>query len=101
MIGVLVPHSTEWEYLDANPRQHCQVIAISQGHVIFPGDLDQSELHNHLYYHGLEEITEYHDFYHVLWIGWEGNVAVRRGLGIVLQAAWDSLETETANIHLG
>jgi hypothetical protein len=101
MVGVMIPHSTEWSFLDGGSGQECEVIAISRGHVVSPGDLKESDIHNHLYYHGVEDVTEYYDFYNVLWIGREGGVVVRRGVGIVAQAAWDSLEVKIISVQLG
>lgn len=101
MIGVMMPHSTEWDFLDGGSSQECEVTAISKKHVVSPSDLLESDIHNYLYYNGAEDITEHYDFYNVLWIGWEDNVVVRRGIGIVAQAAWDSLEAKTISIELG
>jgi hypothetical protein len=41
------------------------------------------------------------DFCYVLWIGWKDGVAYRRGLGRVLQEAWDLQATEEINLVLG
>ncbi|CAG8955756.1 hypothetical protein HYFRA_00011623 [Hymenoscyphus fraxineus] len=41
------------------------------------------------------------EFYYVLWIGWEGKVAYRRGLGRVSKEAWDSQATDEIDLVLG
>jgi hypothetical protein len=40
-------------------------------------------------------------FYNVMWIRWVGNIAERRGLGIVHKEFWDALEPELREIILG
>jgi hypothetical protein len=40
-------------------------------------------------------------FYNVMWIQWVGNIAERRGLGIVHKEFWDALEPEPREIILG
>ena len=40
-------------------------------------------------------------FYNVMWIQWVGNVAERRGLGIVHKEFWDALEPELKEFNLG
>ncbi|KAI4919967.1 hypothetical protein J4E90_002107 [Alternaria incomplexa] len=40
-------------------------------------------------------------FYNVMWIKWVGNVAERRGLGVVLKDSWDALQPEIKEFNLG
>jgi hypothetical protein len=40
-------------------------------------------------------------FYNVMCIGWEGDVAYRRGLGLVQKAAWDALGAKSMTFKLG
>ena len=40
-------------------------------------------------------------FYYVMWIEWEDGIAYRKGLGRVLEVAWDSEKTEEINLVLG
>jgi hypothetical protein len=40
-------------------------------------------------------------FYNVLWIGWNGDIAYRKGLGKVGKRAWEALDAATSNITLG
>lgn len=100
-IGIMIPQSTELQKLDVEKSVPCLVVAISQGHVESPEDLNMSELHNHLHYHGFGDVEEYHDFYHVLWIAMEDGIATRKGLGIVSQREWDKLFPENASFILG
>jgi len=36
-----------------------------------------------------------------MWIGWEDGISYHKGLGRVLEAAWDSKETEEIELVLG
>jgi hypothetical protein len=36
-----------------------------------------------------------------MWIGWEYGISYHKGLGRVLEAAWDSKETEEIELVLG
>jgi len=40
-------------------------------------------------------------FYNVMYIEWVGNVAERRGLGVVLKESWDALQPEVKEFNLG
>jgi hypothetical protein len=40
-------------------------------------------------------------FYNVMCIGWDGDVAYRRGLGLVQKAAWDALGAKSMTFKLG
>jgi hypothetical protein len=40
-------------------------------------------------------------FYNVMWIGWDGDVAYRKGLGKVGKTAWDALGAAIIDITLG
>ena len=42
-----------------------------------------------------------YDFYNVMWIGWNGNVAYRKAVGRVLVSYWDEQEPEDVEITLG
>ena len=40
-------------------------------------------------------------FYNVMWIKWVGDVAERRGVGVVLKESWDALQPEIKEFNLG
>jgi hypothetical protein len=43
-----------------------------------------------------------HDtFYNVMWIGWDRDVAYRKGLGKVSKEAWSSLQPALTSFKLG
>jgi hypothetical protein len=41
------------------------------------------------------------DYYHVMWIEWNGNVAYRKGLGKVSSTAWEAQDREWIDLTLG
>jgi len=41
------------------------------------------------------------EFYNVMWIGWNGNIAYRRALGEVNRNTWESIRPEKIEITLG
>ncbi|GAB1317812.1 hypothetical protein MFIFM68171_08022 [Madurella fahalii] len=41
-----------------------------------------------------------YDFYNVMWVGWEANMAYRKGIGRVLVSYWDGLRPEETEIVL-
>jgi Heterokaryon incompatibility protein (HET) len=45
--------------------------------------------------------TDYYQFYYVMCIDWNGDVAYRIGLGRVGKEAWDALNTESIDVVLG
>ncbi|KAF2996644.1 hypothetical protein E8E13_003203 [Curvularia kusanoi] len=110
LVGSMKPDlmSVYHEQLDSQSVS-CDVIVISHGHVERPEYVRSTlYLSRLLACAGIKDIRggryrygEYHDYYNVLWVGWENGVAVRRGIGIVLQDAWDSLETKTISFILG
>ena len=46
---------------------------------------------------GLGEVS----LYNVMWVKWVGDVAERRGLGVVLKESWDALRPEIKEFNLG
>jgi len=47
------------------------------------------------------ETSRERKFYNVMCVGWEGDVAYRRGIGLVQKDAWDCLGTESVTFKLG
>lgn len=106
IIGAIIPQATEDSLLKSHEQPGaqpipCDVIAISQGHVQFPKLFPASDWRNLIKYARIEHTREYQDYYNVLWVGWEDGVAVRRGIGIVLQSVWDTLGAKTVSFIMG
>ncbi|KAF2002859.1 HET-domain-containing protein [Amniculicola lignicola CBS 123094] len=51
--------------------------------------------------YGYRQGTDILAFYNVLWIGWDGDTAYRKGLGKVGKRAWDALGAKEVTITLG
>lgn len=105
-VGAMIPHATEYGLLNPDEPLYtqaisCEVIAVSRGHVEIPELIRFSALEYLLEHARIQGTTEYHDYYNVLWVGWKDGVAVRRGIGIVLQSAWDALGAKTVSFILG
>jgi hypothetical protein len=86
----------------------CELIAISKGTVKEP-KLMQSELYSDSPLEWAIKDWETdsaepdgHDvFYNVIWIGWNRDIAYRKGLGKVGRSAWESLQPIVVGIKLG
>ena len=42
-----------------------------------------------------------YDFYNVMWVGWDGGVAYRKGVGRVLASYWDEQQPAEVQVTLG
>jgi hypothetical protein len=105
-VGAIITHATENNLLNSHQQLNsqpipCDVIAISQGHVELPYRIQYSDWDNLLKYVRMEHIVKYHNYYNVLWVGWEDGVATQRGIGIISKAAWDALGAESVSFILG
>ncbi|PNP54984.1 hypothetical protein THARTR1_04673 [Trichoderma harzianum] len=74
-----------------------EVIAIAEGR--FRGEYDTWVLPE--YSMGWSRRDAGYEFYFVLWIGWLGGIAYRRGIGRVLKRVWEKMELEEIEVVLG
>lgn len=86
----------------------CELIAISEAETFLPERVAHCgwpimsfEKNRKLFYPMKFRSEGRASFYNVMWIQWVGNVAERRGLGIVHKEFWDALEPELKEFNLG
>lgn len=87
----------------------CELVAISEAETSRPvrvakrGWPVMSFEKNQELLHWMVEKDDYRkaSFYNVMWIEWVGNLAERRGIGVVLKDSWDALRPETKEFNLG
>jgi hypothetical protein len=75
-----------------------EFIAISRGYAYnhgSAGDLDEWNIGER------PRDSELYEFYNVLWVEWDNEVAHRKGLGRLLKATWESEERELIDVTLG
>ena len=75
-------------------NQQCELVLISGG---WTRERDLPEWK----YEERPRSEEYYEFYHVLWIEWQDNIAYRKGLGRVVKKVWDDLPKEEIDLYLG
>ena len=95
---VYVHHSPESA---SEQDQHCELVLISGGWAVEGDDEEQSSWIPEWNYEKRPRVGEFYDFYHVLWIEWQGNIAYRKGLSRVVQKVWDELPKDEVEIFLG
>jgi hypothetical protein len=109
-IGTILMHDEEFSEDTINAAY--ELIALSTGEVIDESRIGyEVQLYLHWIWHELIRLsarergssagTDRWSYYNVMCIGWEGDTAYRRGLGMVLKSCWDELEAETVTIKLG
>ncbi|KAK3294458.1 heterokaryon incompatibility protein-domain-containing protein [Chaetomium fimeti] len=80
----------------------CELIAISKTRVrdwkYAEGYLLEWELDEHP---SADRIEDAYDFYNVLWVRWQDQVAYRKGIGRVSADVWDRLELDEVDVNLG
>ena len=99
------------DIMDHEPQygSDCELIVISEAKTLLPEHVAKrgwpvmsfkkdKKLRYHMLYEGGMWRTS---FYNVMWIEWVGDVAERRGLGVVLKEAWDALQPEIKESSLG
>jgi hypothetical protein len=112
-IGTILMHDEEFSETTINIS--CELVALSTGEVIDEERVGfEVQLYLHWIWHELIRLntleqdagekgvgTESWSYHNVMCIGWEGDTAYRRGIGMVLKTCWDALETETKTFKLG
>jgi hypothetical protein len=102
VIGILRPHNDEQFSQLAHPgsshhvggkpnTQRIEVVAINRG-IEFSNRKDSTE-------RGASVVRK--EFVTVLWVEWEGVVALRRASGRIEREAWEALELEEIDLVLG
>jgi hypothetical protein len=99
------------DVMDYQPRygRACELVAISEAETLEPERVAKRGWPVIFF----ERIPKCHDwkvyprncqrasFYNVMWIKWVGDVAERRGLGVVQKESWDALQSEIKEFNLG
>jgi hypothetical protein len=104
--GILIVHSpidpdaTQCELKTARKTAEFELIAISRGFVFSENKVMISEL---LEWDHPErpKSFEIYEFYNVLWIEWEDEIAYRKGIGRVEKHMWESQPQEWIDVTLG
>ena len=81
-------------------NQQCELVLISGGFACEALEEQRSWLPE-WDYNERPRSGRYYEYYHVLWIEWDGNIAYRKGLGRVVEKVWDDLPKEEIDLHLG
>lgn len=87
----------------------CELIVLSEAEVVLPDAMEELALADFVYAELEKQDQEFAesrderkwDYYNVMWIEWEGDVAYRKGLGMVNKRAWDVMGAETITFKLG
>ena len=82
-------------------KQQCELVLISRGWAVEDDDEDYSSCFPEWFYEERQRSGDYYEFYHVLWIEWQDNIAYRKGLGRVVKNVWDALPKEEIDLYLG
>jgi hypothetical protein len=103
-VGDLTPHSSEASGVSLGTL--CELVAISQAeesdHEWSTGGYDRRlKAFQRDFGSPHSRKANRESFYNVMWIGWEGDVAYRRGLGTVDKTHWDALQAEVITFKLG
>jgi len=102
--GVLQPdEGTADVVLGPYRRQLVQLVEIAQGQRWYKPNVALP------YYSKIHELDpevrpkagESYDFYHVMWVVFEGGIAYRKGLGEVSKAAWEAQDRQEIDLTLG
>ena len=96
--GIIYVHDSPESASERN--QQCELVLISGGWA-FEADTEQNYWIREWYYKDRPRSGDYYDFYHVLWIEWQGNIAYRKGLARVVKKVWDDLPKEEIDLYLG
>ena len=96
--GVIYVHHSPESASEQNQR--CELVVISGGWAV-ENDEEQSSWFPEWNYEERPRSEYDYDFFHVLWIEWQGNIAYRKGLGRVVHDLWWDLPTDKIEISLG
>lgn len=94
---IYVHHSPE---SDSGQSQQCELVLISGGWAA-EDDEEARYYFPEWLYEERPRSGDCYNFYHVLWIEWQDNVAYRKGLGRVVKKVWDDLPKDEIDLHLG
>ncbi len=98
--GVIYVHHSPESASEQNQR--CELVLISGGWAVEDENNDhQSRWLPEWNYEKRPRSGDKYDFYHVLWIEWQDNIAYRKGLGRVVQKVWDDLPKDEIELFLG
>lgn len=92
----------------------CELVAISEAEVLnenavsiyearfgTAGDDDESSETKGKRVKDMMKVNKGYNFFNVLWIEWEGDIAYRKALGTVGKIEWDALNAETITFKFG
>ena len=96
--GVIYIHHTPESATER--KQQCELVVISGGWAREAGE-EQSWWLPEWDYEERPISGDYYEFYHVLWIEWQDNIAYRKGLGRVVKNIWDDLPKDEIDLFLG
>ena len=82
-------------------NQQCELVLISGGWALEGDDEKQDGYLPEWNYEKRPRSGDYYQFYHVLWIEWQDNIAYRKGLGRVVKKVWDDLPKDEIDLYLG
>jgi Heterokaryon incompatibility protein (HET) len=96
-VGILRLHSVD-DGLSLGRDGVCELVAISLGRASnsrkYEPGLDEWELEE-------RPVTgPFYEFYNVMWIAWDGDIAYRKGLGRVLKQAWEAANLKQVSLIL-
>ena len=95
---IYVHHSPE---IASEQNQKCELVLISSGWTIEDDNEEHSSWFPEWFCENRPRSGDFYEFYHVLWIEWQDNIAYRKGLGRVLKQVWDDLPKEEIDLFLG
>jgi hypothetical protein len=84
----------------------CQLIELSAGSVILDPSQEllyqvDADIFDEWHLPGWTQRDGLYEFYNVMWIEWEGDIAYRQAVGRVQKKAWDLVATQKVDITLG
>ena len=97
--GIIYVHQAPESPEEQN--QQCELVLISGGWAIEDVDEEDSWWLPEWLYEHRPRSGDFYEFYHVLWIEWQDNIAYRRGLARVVKKVWDDLPKEEIDLYLG